>query len=269
MSASLSSNTQSVTFCPEILSTNGEVRSNWEDIEWSEAKPAAEPIISATMETISVEITNVVLPKSMPPVKRAMTLTEYRAECERKRQETLDQQAAKELAEKKAAEEAALPASTRRNRRKKELAKARKLNVDESTKNSGWDTVAKTATKEKLIHKPLRKSQRVVPTQSPQTTDGFVNTTLILKNLPYDCSENELYKFFSKCGPVRFVNLVKKEADSPTDGTKDGYPKCVAFVRFVNREGSNKGLEMDGFTYAGRTIYVEYAQDRREKTPAQ
>lgn len=248
------SNTQIASFCPEILSNNGEVQSNWEDIEWSEVK-RAEPIISATMETISVEITNVVLPKSAPPTKRAMTLTEYRAECERKRQETLDQQAAKEAAEKKAAEEAAVPASTRRNRRKKELAKARKLAAEPTT---GWDTVAKTTTKEKVIHKPLRKSGKVPP---PLPVDGFVNTTLILKNLPYDCSENELYKFFSKCGPVRFVNLVKKEVD----GATDGYKKCVAFVRFVNREGSNKGLEMDGFTYAGRTIYVEYAQDRRDK----
>ena len=248
-------------FCPEMITNNGDLPSNWEDIEWNEetqAPQAIEPIVSATME-ILVEIKNVVLPK-VEPAKRAMTLEEYRAECDRKRRETSEKQAAEKLA----AEEASIPASTRRNRRKKELAKARKNNALESKKNTEWNETKKTI-KEKLIYKPIRKSQKVPPEIKDDTgaTSGFVNTTLILKNLPYDCTENELHKFFNKCGPVRFVNLVKKETEDPKDGSV--YRNCIAFVRFVNRDGSNKGLEMDGFTYAGRTIYVDYALDRREK----
>ena len=256
------------SFCPEITS-NGNVPENWEDIDWSKQVPI-EPIVTASMEII-LDVKTVVLPpppKKAVPEKKVMTLDEYRKECERKRRESIEHeetQKAAEIArvqaEAKAAEEAALPASTRRNRHKKELAKARKLaaivaeQTTETSENS-WSSVAKAAPKEKLIRKPVRTAQNGPQKPTKVAQGGFVNTTLILKNLPHDCSEAALHKFFSKCGAIRFINLVKKGTDEQA--------RCTAFIRFFNREGSDKGLTMNEFTYADRKVYVEYAVDRRE-----
>lgn len=90
----------------------------------------------------------------------------------------------------------------------------------------------------------------------PEKNTKFVNTTLILKNLPPNCtSSRELLEIFEECGPIKFINILKDE---------DGSCKGLAFIRFEKKEGSDKGLDLDGFYYEDRKIFVEYARDRRE-----
>ena len=92
--------------------------------------------------------------------------------------------------------------------------------------------------------------------KASEEKDGFVNTTLILKNLPYDnVTERDIKRFFSKaCGPVKYVKVLR-------DGDQC---KGIAFIRFENVLGSDRGLTMNGFWYEDRRVYVEYARDNKE-----
>ena len=149
----------------------------------------------------------------------------------------------------KAEADAAEQAKAEKNRLKRARANAKR--------NKGWNEV-KVAKPEPIkvsIKFPRKKAKRTPP---PAPTSGkFVNTTLVLKNLPYDgTNEKALTSFFAtNCGEVRFVNVLRQE---------DGRSKGMAFVRFRNREGSDKGYQLNGFRYEGREISVDYARDRRE-----
>ena len=84
----------------------------------------------------------------------------------------------------------------------------------------------------------------------------FINTTLILKNLPSYVSHKDLRNIFSEPGPLKFIKIL-------TNG--DGICKGIAFVRYETRDSSDRGLELDGFWYKNNKIFVEYAYDRREQ----
>ena len=147
-----------------------------------------------------------------------------------------------------------------RNRVKRELAKKRKaalnaLPQEEKDKRQGWKPVA-AEKKKPVIRKPdphtVRGAQRVY---RPDVSDSEKpNTTLVLKNLPSDCTNSKwLVKFFSKCGPVKYVNVL----------TAEGKCRGIGFVCFETREGSDKGLDMDGFWYDDQKVYVEYSRNKK------
>ena len=95
-----------------------------------------------------------------------------------------------------------------------------------------------------------------IPAIEGKNNKRFINTTLILKNLPHNCtSSHELLKIFKNCGSIKFIKILKD---------KDCNCKGLAFIRFETREGSDMGLDMDGFWYGEQKIFVEYANDHRE-----
>ena len=138
-------------------------------------------------------------------------------------------------------------AKTLRNRRKRKAMKEARTN--------GFKEIKKNVVQWANISYPQNWSKDLY--KASEKTNGFVNTTLILKNLPYDnVTERDIKRFFSKsCGPVKLVNVLK-------DG---GRCKGIAFVRFENVLGSDRGLTMNGFWYNDRRVYVEYAEDNRNK----
>ena len=159
------------------------------------------------------------------PPKKIMTLIEYYADCDRKRNEIYDDYFNK----------------TKQN----------------ATKTRSWKTLSKR------LPPKIRKWETVPKTNKTLSNDNvgkvnkkFINTTLILKNLPLNCTlSHELLKLFKNCGPIKFIKILKD---------KDGNCKGLAFIRFETREGSDMGLDMDGFWYGEQKIFVEYAHDHRE-----
>lgn len=143
-------------------------------------------------------------------------------------------------------------ASKQKQREARKLARARK-------RDKGFTEVKSEKSKVAKISKPDKKqitaNKRLVP---PTPKSRFVNTTLILKNLPYQgVTSKDLRRFFEKnAGPTKFVNLLTKP---------NGTGKGIAFIRFETRQGSDSGVLMNRFLYEGRTVYVEYADDKREK----
>ncbi len=242
--------------------------------------------------------------KSPPvtPMKPTMTLGEYHAECERKRQDVptvtkkgnmivehhslsrhnQEDQAVSTVTKKgnmivehRGYDNIILTTKDFLPKSPAEI-ETRQKNPTKSKKSTDWQTVGKKLGSSKsdakksgpvLIRGPNspRDSSKNQPpktqppkdqTQKDQPQKGFINTTLILKNLPYSCtSSKELLKFFGKCGPIKFINILKDV---------EGNCKGIAFVRFETKEGADKGLDTDGFWYEDRKIYVEYARDRRD-----
>jgi len=175
--------------------------------------------------------------------RQVMTLSEYRAELERKE------------AERKAQEEAEKnkPSAKALHRKKaKEQARAKK--------NEGWESAEKPKPKEEIEKTNLRipigwSKDLYKPT--PPAKGQATNTTLILKNLPRTgVCDKDIKRFFTRhAGPIKFVNILYAD---------DGKCKGIAFIRFETKEGSNRGLTLNKFLYENRMVYVEYAEDRRK-----
>lgn len=177
--------------------------------------------------------------------RKEMTLHEYHAECERKKREhlrNLDQE---------------FPTKTRRKRKKRKDQNKNECNKDQKEDKiqnevKTWATVA--SKKPKQLSTTIRLTG--LKKADPVSKSLFINTTLILKNLPHHGVEvRDLKRLFGQAGSLKFINILTND---------DGLCRGIAFVRYEHREGSDKGLEMDGFWYNDRKIFVEYAHDKRD-----
>ncbi len=234
-------------------------------------RPINKEIVSAVMDILvtTITLTPVCIekssrsPRSKPRrpkkdqkknQKKLITLSEYKAECEAK--QALLRGTVEDSIENTTILETPTPttenitsAKTLRNRRKKARAKAKK--------NEGF-TVVKPKSQETHAKISLPNGWSETLYTGPSSTSRHANTTLILKNLPYrGTNDKDIKRFFQKMTGqnVRFVNiLLNKET---------GDCKGIAFIRFEKVLGSDLGVTLNGFWYENRTIYVEYAQDRR------
>lgn len=68
-------------------------------------------------------------------------------------------------------------------------------------------------------------------------------STLFVRNLPYDATEDRLYQCMKAYGPVKYARLVMDRATQ--------MPKGTAFVQFYTREGADRALAASGSTEAG------------------
>jgi RNA recognition motif-containing protein len=123
-------------------------------------------------------------------------------------------------------------------------------------KSESIDQIVQTQLK---IYKTMPGSTVVSesPTTSPESTGtdrsmAKANTTLFVRNLPFDADNGELETFFSNIGPIRscFVVLDSKhsEKQSDEDFIKDLKEKKVrnkgfGFVTFVVAEDAQRAIE--------------------------
>jgi len=172
---------------------------------------------------------------------KTMTLQEYYAECERRKSLSTETKMKADCPK-----ENLNPRSPNRLTRHKQ-----ERPTPEKAKK--WTTVTKKKVNQIQISYPEGWSKSLY--KSSNQRGKFINTTLILKNLPYEgTKDRDLMRFFSKtCGPVKFINVLRNG------------DRCrgIAFVRFETVVGSDRGLTMNGFRYGNRRVYVEYARDRR------
>ena len=104
-------------------------------------------------------------------------------------------------------------------------------------KNQEWMKVEKT-----------KKIKTVVDEAGAKNAHS--ETTLILKGLPYDQTEDEdLKRRFEHYGPIRFITVLRN---------KDGSCKGLAFVRFINPTSVDILLRgTRHFMYNGRKVIIE------------
>lgn len=95
------------------------------------------------------------------------------------------------------------------------------------------------------------------PTGSPTKGETGPSYEAFVKNLAFSVGEDEIKKFFEKCGTVERVNVLKN--------FQTGRSKGVAFVRFTDEGALQKALGLSGQDFEGRAIYVEKTIPKDER----
>ncbi|GBB93981.1 hypothetical protein RclHR1_02270005 [Rhizophagus clarus] len=150
-----------------------------------------------------------------------------------------------------------------------------------------------TSTEEKYSERSLNTKQNVSCSNSSSLRN---KTTLFVRRIPYDATNNEFEEFFSSIGPLRSCFLVKDKeesnnaliSDSINDVpsinsnkkitfTKETNPsvknieknKGFGFVQFVLAQDAEKALkELKKVKFRGKsTLKMEYATKKHEKPP--
>lgn len=85
----------------------------------------------------------------------------------------------------------------------------------------------------------------VVGSSKPQ---GSEKKTVFVGNLPHEIQDEELWKFFSECGDVEAVRLIRDRAT--------GMGKGFGFVTFKKLDGAALAIEMTGRELSGRPVRV-------------
>jgi nucleolar protein 12 len=74
-------------------------------------------------------------------------------------------------------------------------------------------------------------------------------TTIFVGNLPFTAKEEEIWKFFSKCGDIEYVRVIRDNF------TQQG--KGIAYVKFKSKEGMANARKMTDTNYEGRVLRIK------------
>lgn len=75
-------------------------------------------------------------------------------------------------------------------------------------------------------------------------------------NIPYSTNEDDLTQFFSSCGDIESVALIR---DRDT-----GRLKGFGFITFITGDAAQKALKLDSQEFKGRNIKVSLAREKAE-----
>lgn len=111
-----------------------------------------------------------------------------------------------------------------------------KKTVSKRPRDDEWLTVRKT----KTFGRKQKKTKRG-------------NRTLIVYGLPYQTYQNEMYNMFETYGELEYLNILRDSA---------GQCKGTCFVKFQFCEDAEKAIEINQYTYRGRSVKVQFADSK-------
>ena len=91
---------------------------------------------------------------------------------------------------------------------------------------------------------------------SPQKLVSSTGLEVFVKSLPFTTTQDEVQQFFSDCGTVENINLLKD---------RFGRLKGTGFVRFNTKEAATKAVAKNGKEFGGRTLVIELAQPKEDR----
>lgn len=100
-------------------------------------------------------------------------------------------------------------------------------------------------------------------TQQGSTTnssDSASNTTLYVGNLAFRASRQELQQLFEKYGTVNSVRIMTDRATRK--------PRGFGFVEMDNKGAKAASKALNGFEFAGRSLRINEANERKEREAA-
>ncbi|EYB84203.1 hypothetical protein Y032_0321g2416 [Ancylostoma ceylanicum] len=117
---------------------------------------------------------------------------------------------------------------------------------------------------------PLKGRPMLISVNDPQKRVGFKYSTglektkLFVRNVHYDCTEEQLKEAFSAYGAVKAVRIVTHPS---------GKPKGVAYVEFEDEEGARKALDAPEVILLERKLHVALSNpprkpDKTEPSPS-
>ena len=91
---------------------------------------------------------------------------------------------------------------------------------------------------------------------SPQKLVSSTGLEVFVKSLPFTTTQDEVQQFFSDCGTVENINLLKD---------RFGRLKGTGFVRFSTKDAATKAVAKNGKEFGGRTLVIELAQPKEDR----
>lgn len=80
--------------------------------------------------------------------------------------------------------------------------------------------------------------------------------TVFVGNVPYNATENDLSEYFSSCGEVQSVRIIRDKST--------GQGKGFAYVSFVETSVLPVGLNLDGSEFMGRKLRVSKVAKKKQ-----
>jgi len=81
-----------------------------------------------------------------------------------------------------------------------------------------------------------------------------MSNKIYVGNLPYTSSEEDLQNFFSSCGSINDVHIIKDR--------ETGRSRGFGFVTFDTTEGFQAALEQNNQELDGRSLRINKAEDK-------
>ncbi|CAF0757730.1 unnamed protein product [Brachionus calyciflorus] len=82
--------------------------------------------------------------------------------------------------------------------------------------------------------------------------------SVFLGGLPFDCSDEDVYSHFSKCGPIEFVRLIRDN--------KTGIGKGFGYVQFKTADTVALAIRLEGTSINNRKIRVERCVKKQKES---
>jgi nucleolin len=77
-----------------------------------------------------------------------------------------------------------------------------------------------------------------------------------VRNLPFQISQNDIEDFFSSCGTIENINVLKD---------RDGRSKGICFVKFSSKGALDKAIAKSGSDLGGRDVVVQAATPKEDR----
>jgi len=127
-------------------------------------------------------------------------------------------------------------------RAKKERRKAEPAAVQAALKLDGHKVGERWI---KVEQGDMRRSWHALGRQKPENCN-----TIFVGNLDFNAVEDDLYRAFALCGPIKEVRLNAK--------------KAFAFVQFKKKTAPEKAVALNGSKLCGRPMRIDYAEGKKE-----
>ncbi len=82
------------------------------------------------------------------------------------------------------------------------------------------------------------------------------NKSVIVRNIPFNYSEDQLQLMFEGCGKIRSVRIIKNE---------EGQSRGFGFVDFLDVQYAKQAISKTGEKINGRAIHVDFSQPRENR----
>lgn len=112
-------------------------------------------------------------------------------------------------------------------------------------------------------HKMSVPETQVPPSAGTEVEVHTSKSTLFVRNLPFDCQNEQLETFFSEFGPLRGAFVVRNPQDP-------GKSKGIGFVHFAMTEDAERVMKEIGegkVKLSGRALAADWAQRRTDQLP--
>jgi RNA-binding protein 39 len=130
---------------------------------------------------------------------------------------------------------------------------------DQRRGNNRWSSESSQDERRRSDHVRRRDNDRFDRDQNydrpRQGSSDAKEPEVFVSELNFDSNPKQIKDYFSYCGDVTFVKLLKRP---------DGKSKGKCFVKFRDEKAQRKALDMDGESFMGRRIVVEMPKNESE-----